>query len=103
MLATREDLRSIARAMMVEGQAVGEALGTKFAIDVEKRIEGAAGVGAHKTSMLQDLERGRPMEIDALVTAVSELGRMVEVPTPTIDLILALVQARGRTAGTYDG
>ncbi len=103
VLATRDDLRSIARAMMVEGQAVGEALGTKFAIDVDKRIEGAAGVGQHKTSMLQDLERGRPMEIDALVTAVSELGRMVDVPTPTIDMILALVKARGRTAGSYDG
>ena len=103
ILATRHDLRAVARAMMVEGQAVGEALGTRFAIDVDKRIEGAAGVGAHKTSMLQDFERGRPMEIDALVTAVSELGRMVEVPTPTIDMILALVQARGRTAGCYDG
>ena len=103
VLATRDDLRAIARAMMVEGRAVGEALGTRFAIDVDKRIEGAAGVGAHKTSMLQDLERGRPMEIDALVTAVSELGRMVEVPTPTIDMILALVQARGRAAGCYDG
>jgi 2-dehydropantoate 2-reductase len=103
VLATRSDLRSIARAMMVEGQAVGESFGSRFPIDVDKRIEGAAGVGAHKTSMLQDLERGRPMEIDALVTAVAELGRMVDVATPTIDMILALVQARGRTAGCYAG
>ncbi len=103
VLATRDDLRAIARAMMVEGQAVAEALGVQFAIDVDKRIDGAAAVGAHKTSMLQDLERGRPMEIDALVTAVSELGRLTGVPTPTIDLILALVQARGRTAGCYEG
>jgi 2-dehydropantoate 2-reductase len=103
VLATRPDLKAIARAMMVEGQTVAEAFGTRFPIDVDKRIEGAAGVGAHKTSMLQDLERGRPMEIDALVTAVSELGQMVQVPTPTIDMVLALVRARGRTAGCYDG
>lgn len=95
--------RGVARAMMVEAQAVGGALGAKFPIDVDRRIEGAAGIGAHKTSMLQDLERGRPMEIDALVTAVVEMGRIVGVPTPTIEMVLALVQARGRAAGCYDG
>ena len=99
VLATRPDLRAVAREMMVEGQAVAEALGVKFSIDVDRRIEGAAGVGAHKTSMLQDLERGRPMEIDALVAAVSELGRAASVPTPTIDTILALVTARAEAAG----
>jgi 2-dehydropantoate 2-reductase len=103
VLATEPGTKAVARAMMVEAQAVGESLGVKFPIDVDKRMEGAAGVGAHKTSMLQDLERGRPMEIDALVTAVSELGRAAGVPTPTIDMVLALVQARGRAAGTYDG
>jgi 2-dehydropantoate 2-reductase len=102
VLATQPDLRAVARAMMVEGRAVAERLGAKFSIDVDKRIEGAAGVGAHKTSMLQDLEKGRPMEIDALVTAVSELGRMQGVPTPTLDMVLALVQARGRASGCYD-
>lgn len=99
VLATQDDLRAVARAMMVEGQAVGEALGVRFSIDVDKRIEGAAGVGAHKTSMLQDLERGRPMEIDALVAAVSELGRAADVPTPTVDLVLSLVRARAAAAG----
>ena len=103
ILATQPDLRAIARAMMVEGQAVAEAFGAKFAIGVDKRIDGAAAVGHHKTSMLQDLERGRPMEIDALVTAVAELGRVAEVPTPAIDTVLALVKARARTAGCYDG
>ncbi|MCR9073856.1 MAG: 2-dehydropantoate 2-reductase [Alphaproteobacteria bacterium] len=95
------EARAIARAMMVEGQAVGESLGVKFAIDVDKRIAGAAAVGAHKTSMLQDLERGRAMEIDALVTSVQELGRLTGVPTPTIDAVLGLVKMRGRTAGCY--
>ena len=99
VLSTQDDLRAVARAMMVEGQAVAEALGARFSIDVDKRIEGAAKVGAHKTSMLQDLERGRPMEVDALVAAVSELGRAAEVPTPTVDLVLALVRARAAAAG----
>lgn len=103
VLATEPGTRGVARAMMVEAQAVGEALGAKFTIDVDKRIDGAAGVGAHKTSMLQDLERGRPMEIDALVKAVAEMGRVADVPTPTIDMVLALVQSRARAAGCYDG
>jgi 2-dehydropantoate 2-reductase len=96
-----DETRAVARAMMLEGQAIGEALGVRFAIPVDKRIDGAAAVGAHKTSMLQDLERGRAMEIDALVTAVQELGRLTGVATPTIDAVLALVKLRGRTAGCY--
>lgn len=87
-------VRGVARAMMVEAQAIAEALGIKFAIDVDKRIAGAEAVGAHKTSMLQDLELGRPLEIDALVTAVQELGRLTEKPTPTIDTVLALIRQR---------
>lgn len=93
--------RDVARAMMLEAQAIGEKLGVRFPISVDKRIDGAAAVGAHKTSMLQDLERGRPMEIDALVTAVQDMGRLVEVPTPTIDTVLALVRLRARVAGCY--
>jgi len=95
------ETRAVARAVMIEAQRVGEALGIKFPIDVERRIDGAQAVGAHKTSMLQDLEAGRPMEIDALVTAVGEMGRLVGVETPTLDLVLALVRQRARTAGCY--
>jgi 2-dehydropantoate 2-reductase len=69
---------------------------------VDKRIAGAAEVGAHKTSMLQDLERGRPMEIDALVTVIQELGRLVDAPTPTLDVVLALIQQRAHQAGLYE-
>ncbi len=101
VLAEQPELRAICRAMMVEAQAVAEALGVKFAITVDKRIEGAAEVGAHKTSMLQDLERGRPMEIDALLGAVVELGALVALPMPTCEMVLALVRERGRTAGCY--
>lgn len=93
----------VIRASMIEAQQVGEALGVKFAIDVEKRIAGARDVGDHKTSMLQDLELGRPMEIDALVASVQELGRIVGVATPTIDIVLGLVKQRARLAGCYDG
>lgn len=101
VIATDPGTRAVARGMMLEAQAIGEKLGVRFPIDVDKRIEGAAGVGAHKTSMLQDLERGRPMEIDALVTAVQELGRLVDVATPAIDIVLALVIQRARAAGCY--
>ena len=93
--------RGVARAMMVEAQQVGERLGVRFGIDVDKRIAGAAEVGAHKTSMLQDLERGRPMEIDALLGVVVELAELVEVEVPTCSTVLALVRARGRAAGCY--
>lgn len=98
-----EDVCGVIRASMIEAQAVGEALGVKFAIDVDKRIAGARDVGDHKTSMLQDLELGRPMEIDALVASVQELGRIVNVPTPTIDIVLGLVKQRARLAGCYEG
>ena len=103
VLCTDPGTRKVARDMMVEAQAIAERLGVRFPIDVDKRIDGGAAVGAHRTSMLQDLERGRAMEIDALVTAVAEMGRLVGVPTPTIDTVLALVQLRGRVAGAYHG
>jgi 2-dehydropantoate 2-reductase len=95
------DLRAVCRTMMLEGRAVAEALGIRFAIDVDKRIAGGAEVGAHKTSMLQDLERGRPMEIDALLGAVVELGDVVGQEMPTCRTILALVRERARRAGCY--
>ena len=91
----------VCRLMMLEAQEIGEKLGAGFRVTAERRIAGGAAVGAHKTSMLQDLELGRPMEIDALVTVVQELGLLVEVATPTIDVVLALVQQRARIAGTY--
>lgn len=94
VLATEPDTRAIARDMMVEAQHVAEALGVRFAVDVDRRIDGAAAVGAHRTSMLQDLERGRPLENDALVGAVQELGKLNRVPTPTIDLVHALLRRR---------
>jgi 2-dehydropantoate 2-reductase len=87
--------------MMLEAQEIAERLGVIFPIDVERRIDGGAAVGAHRTSMLQDLDAGRPMEIDALLGSVQELGRITATPTPTIDTVLALVTLRARVAGVY--
>ena len=102
-VATEPGTRAVARSMMEETQEIAEALGIRFRIDIERRIEGTAAVGAHRTSMLQDLELGRAMEIDALVTSVQELGRLVGVATPTIDVVLALVRQRAEVAGLYPG
>ena len=94
-------LRALCRDMMLEAKETAEALGVRFAIDVDKRIAGAAEVGAHKTSMLQDLERGRPMEIDALLGAVVELGEIVGKQMPSCRMVLALIRERARMAGCY--
>jgi 2-dehydropantoate 2-reductase len=96
-----DELRGLCRGMMLEAKTVAEALGVRFGIDVDKRIAGAAEVGVHKTSMLQDLERGRPMEIDALLGAVVELGAVVGEAMPLCRSVLALVRERARQAGCY--
>jgi 2-dehydropantoate 2-reductase len=101
VVARGPETRAVARAMMVEAQAVAEKLGVRFPIDVDARIAGAAEVGDHKPSTLVDLERRRPMEIDPLLGAVVEMGRLVGLPTPTCDVVLALVRQRARAAGCY--
>jgi 2-dehydropantoate 2-reductase len=93
-MAADNDVRALIREMMLECEQVANKLGVRFPVDLEARIEGAGRVGAHKTSMLQDLEHGRPLEIDALVSVVAELGRLVGVPTPLIDAILALLRLK---------
>lgn len=101
VVATAPGTRSLARAMMEEAQLIGDRLGAVFRVDIMRRIDGAAGVGPHRTSMLQDLERGRALEIDALLTSVQEMGQLVGVKTPYIDAVLALVQQMGEVAGVY--
>ena len=83
--------RALAADMMREAQQIAEKLGITFRHTIEKRIAGAEAVGEHKTSMLQDVEAGRTLEIEALVGAVVELGRLTETPTPHIDSIYAAV------------
>ena len=101
--ATLEDIcrfpptRQLAAVMMGEAQRVAEALGVRFKITLEQRLAGAEAVGAHKTSMLLDVEHGRALELEALVGAVVELGRITAVPTPTIEAIYATTTLLGRT------
>ncbi|MCU0535317.1 MAG: 2-dehydropantoate 2-reductase [Hydrococcus sp. Prado102] len=92
--------RELARNMMVEAQTIAEKLGVDFGISLEKRIAGAEGVGAHKTSMLQDIEAHRPTEVDAIVGSVAELGRLTQTPTPYIDAIYASVKLLEKTLVT---
>jgi 2-dehydropantoate 2-reductase len=101
VVATEPGTRNLSRAMMLEAERIGRRIGAHFRVDVDRRIDGAAKVGAHRTSMLQDLEKGRPLEIDAMLTAVQELGRLTEVDTPFIDAVLGLVQQMARVAGLY--
>jgi 2-dehydropantoate 2-reductase len=107
--ATLEDIcrfpptRALAARMMSEAQAVAEALGVRFKISLEQRIAGAEAVGAHKTSMLQDVEAGRALELEALVGAVVELGGITGVPTPTIEAIHATASLLGRTIAAQKG
>ena len=95
--------RALAARMMAEAQAVAEALGVRFKIGLEQRIAGAEAVGAHKTSMLHDVEAGRALELPALVGAVIELGGITGVPTPTIEAIHAAVQLLERTLQSQRG
>ena len=102
-IVSEPSLRALCKAMMLETRAVHEALGIHIKAEmVERRLDAAGSVIGHKMSMLQDLERGRALEIDALVTAVQELGRLTGVPTPNIDLMLALVQEKARIVGLYE-
>ena len=95
--------RELSIQMMREAQSVAEKLGISFRIGIERRIAGAEKVGAHKTSMLQDVEAGKPMEIEALVGAVVELGRLTETPTPHIDAVYACVQLLAKTLADQHG
>jgi 2-dehydropantoate 2-reductase len=98
-IAHDQGTRAVCRAMMLEAAAIGEQLGLKLRVDVDRRIDGMGALGAHKMSMLQDLERGRSMEIEALVGVVAELGKLTGVPTPTVDVVLSLIRQRARSAG----
>jgi len=89
--------RALAESMMREAQAVGEKLGARFGVSLQKRIAGAESVGAHKTSMLQDVEAGRPIELEALVGSVIELGRITSTPTPHLAAVHACASLLAKT------
>jgi 2-dehydropantoate 2-reductase len=96
--ATLEDIctfgptRELAAGMMSEAQRVGERLGVQFKVSIDKRIGGAQAIGAHKTSMLQDIEAGKALELEALLGSVIELARVVEVDTPVLRAVYALTR-----------
>jgi 2-dehydropantoate 2-reductase len=87
----------VVEAMMREAQAVADKLGVSFKISIDKRIAGAEAVGAHKTSMLQDVEHGRALELEALVGSVVELGRITATPTPSIAAVYGVAGLLART------
>jgi len=89
--------RALAAAMMKEAQGVGEAFGVRFRLSVEKRIAGAESIGAHKTSMLQDIEHGRAIELDALLGSVIDLARLAKVATPHLDAVYAVTKLLSET------
>ena len=95
--------RDLSAQMMSEGELIAKRLGVSFRMTVDRRIAGAEQVGAHKTSMLQDLEHGRPMEIEGLIGAVVELGRLTGTPTPHIDAVYACVSLLNRTVAAQRG
>jgi 2-dehydropantoate 2-reductase len=89
--------RELAANVMREAQAIGDRLGVRFLVSLEKRIAGAQAVGKHKTSMLQDVEAGRALELDALIASVIELGRLTETPTPYLDALYACTSLLAKT------
>ncbi len=93
------DTRELAVKMMIEAQAIAHKLGIEFRHTIEKRVAGAESVGKHKTSMLQDVEAGRALEVEALVGAVVEMGRLTQTPTPHIDAVHACVKLLDGTMG----
>ena len=95
-IARFEPTRELAASMMAEAQTVANKLGITFRVTIDKRIAGAEKVGAHKTSMLQDVEAGREPEVEALVGSVVELARLTHTPTPHIDAVYALTRLLGR-------
>jgi ketopantoate reductase len=101
--ATLEDIcifpetRLLAQHMMEEAQEVGHKLDIEFRHTIEKRINGAQGVGPHKTSMLQDVEAGRSLEVEALVGSIMEMARITDTPTPHIDSVYACTKLLNQT------
>jgi 2-dehydropantoate 2-reductase len=101
-ITTEPGLRALCKSMMLETKAICDVLNVQIPEEmIDRRLAAAGSVVGHKMSMLQDLERNRSLEIDALVTAVQEMGRLVGIKTPTIDVVLTLAQERGRQAGLY--
>ena len=107
--ATLEDIarfpqtRALAETIMTETRAVAEKLGVRIRISIDKRIAGAAEIGAHKTSMLQDVEAGRELELSAIVGGVVEMARLTETPTPALEAVYACTSLLAKTLADANG
>jgi len=86
------ETRALAATMMKEAQEIAEKLGVTFRVTIDKRIAGAESVGAHKTSMLQDVEAGRSLETEALIGSILEMAKITNTPAPAIESVYALVK-----------
>jgi 2-dehydropantoate 2-reductase len=95
--------RELSIQMMREAEVVAAKLGITFRVGIDRRIAGAEKVGAHKTSMLQDVEAGKPIELEALVGSVVELGRLTQTPTPHIDAVYACASLLAKTLADQRG
>lgn len=102
-IAGDPEVRAIVRAAMVEIEEMGKRLSLRLSIGVDRRLEGAGAIGAHKTSTLQDLEAGRAVELEPLIGAPIEIARAIGLATPTLDMIYALARQRARIAGVWSG
>lgn len=100
-IASDPDARKISIAMMEEAISIGKELNLIIGMTANARVDLGAELGNFKPSILQDLEKGRPMEIDALIGVVAEIGDLVNIPTPNIDIVLALQRAQARNVGLY--
>jgi 2-dehydropantoate 2-reductase len=94
------ETRALATRMMQEAEEIARRLGVTLRLPIERRIAGAEAVGAHKTSMLQDVENGRPLEIDALLLSVIELGRLTGSPVSNLEAVYACTRLLDRTLTT---
>ena len=95
--------RAVARAAMAETAEIGERLGVRLAVSLDRRLDGAGAVGAHKTSTLQDLEAGRPVELEPIIGAPLEIARMVGAAAPALESLFALSRLCARSAGVWPG
>jgi 2-dehydropantoate 2-reductase len=101
VIGADEACRRLIHDMMVECKAVGEAVGARFSVSIEQRIQGGVEIVGHKPSTRHDVELHRPMEIDSLVSSVLELARKLRIATPNLDRTAALLRLQGQVLGLY--
>jgi 2-dehydropantoate 2-reductase len=100
-IAQDPETRKLVAEIMSECKQVGEALSIRFAVSIEDRINGAGRIIGHKPSTRQDIEMGRPLEIDPLVTALIDIAKQLQIDTPSLVSIAALLKLQARTLGLY--